>query len=53
LKAHAGRKKKFMWINCSEKNCEFWVHALCVGIVGKKEDIEVINYYCPKHRKKV
>ncbi|XP_060564645.1 uncharacterized protein LOC132723861 [Ruditapes philippinarum] len=52
FEAHVGRKKKCLWINCSENKCEFWVHALCVGIVGKKEDIEHINYYCPEHIKK-
>jgi hypothetical protein len=53
LEAYVVRKKKSMWINCSEKKYEFWVHALCVGIVGKKDDIDVINYYYPQHIIKV
>ena len=47
------KKKKDIWLNCEyRKRCNYWVHALCVGIVVKNErDLEDVQYFCPEHIK--
>ena len=40
------------WIGCDIKNCDHWVHQLCLGLQSKKKDepFENIKFFCPAHR---
>lgn len=39
-----------LWVGCSFKNCNFWVHAMCRGIGSKtKSSLSKIKFHCPKH----
>ena len=39
-----------IWINCSAKNCPYWVHLYCIGISCDDEDLEefgkLVKYFC-------
>ena len=45
-----------LWINCEQRNCKYWVHLACLGIVvdEEKEDIftENFQYFCINHNPK-
>ena len=43
-------KYGLIWINCSAKNCQYWVHLYCIGISCDDEDQEefgkLVKYFC-------
>ena len=45
-----------IWINCSHRRCDYWVHCSCLGLVVKEENEEnfapLFHYYCPVHNPK-
>uniref|UniRef100_A0A7M5XJV2 Zinc finger PHD-type domain-containing protein n=1 Tax=Clytia hemisphaerica TaxID=252671 RepID=A0A7M5XJV2_9CNID len=48
-----GKKKATEWVGCDEKNCKYWGHASCVGLVAKKKkSIKDIPFQCFQQRKK-
>ncbi|XP_060592027.1 uncharacterized protein LOC132746794 [Ruditapes philippinarum] len=58
-KEHVGKSKKGKerkvcnWLKCEVLECNYWVHALCVGFVYKKDsDVKNVQYYCPNHIKR-
>ena len=40
-----------LWLNCSARKCDYWIHAFCVGLVVKDENVanfeKLVKYYCP------
>ncbi|KAK3108985.1 hypothetical protein FSP39_020304, partial [Pinctada imbricata] len=47
-----GKYKKQVWLGCSKKPCNYWVHAVCVNVIVKKEEhTKNIDYYCDEHIK--
>ena len=45
-----------VWINCSYRRCDYWVHGFCLGLVVKEDNEDefssLFNYYCPTHNPK-
>ena len=42
------------WANCQEKECNYWVHLLCLGLKikqAKKEKhvMNLVDFFCPIH----
>ena len=45
------KKTGNIWIGCSYKKCNVWVHAKCEGFVGRtEEDFSSLKYFCKSHR---
>ena len=42
---------KHDWIGCNFEDCNYWGHALCLGIVLGKKDPQEIDLLCPIHKK--
>ena len=42
---------KHDWIACNFEDCNYWGHALCLGIVLGKKDPQEIDLLCPIHKK--
>ena len=42
-----------VWINCSNRRCDHWVHAYCVGLVIRERKgnyfDKLVKYYCSTH----
>ena len=42
-----------MWINCSTRSCNYWVHLFCLRFTCKDEDKQnfekIVDYHCKPH----
>ena len=49
-------KYNSMWINCSQRRCDYWIHAFCLGIVveetNEEEFAKLFYFFCPSHNPK-
>ena len=45
-------KKRPVWLGCSQKNCDYWVHARCLGFIVRSENAfdNIRSFYCKDHR---
>ena len=45
-----------IWINCSYRRCDYWLHGYCMGLVVKDDHEEqlasLFNFYYPTHNPK-
>ncbi|XP_057308062.1 probable basic-leucine zipper transcription factor S [Hydractinia symbiolongicarpus] len=37
------------WVNCNRRNCDYWVHVVCVGIDISDKWLKNLKYFCPTH----
>ena len=42
-----------LWINCEQRNCDYWVHIACLGLVvteeKEQEFSENVKFFCQTH----
>ena len=44
-------EKSEIWIQCSQRGCNYWTHPKCHGFNARNESyFEKISFYCPRHR---
>ena len=45
--------KKYGWVGCDKKTCNFWAHAGCVGLqILPNKKVADHSFLCPTHRPK-